>query len=347
MKFIQSFFISAILACAIFYATVFSLIEAPVKAGYWIGEMIEIKKELVKEYANKRKIIIAGGSSTLFGIDAEFASKSLNTPVINFGLTAGVPLEKILKEVNSIANQGDLVILPLEPSYFDCNSYVKKFALSQVTDIIGWDHDTWKEMNPLEKLEFVTLVSPTLLSQMIVAETLKKVYPIMISDRLGALDRSSVLSKFNERTVPTEFAYSAYNLDNYGDMLGTEGAKYKGKGEDVNKPLHVCDKAATILMSFVDQMKNKGVQVFFANTPYLAAESGLDTFKSSELNFTNELAHIGCIIDKREDLIFDRKYFFNSNLHLNPEGRLLRTEALIKAIHNNALSGKCGLTVGK
>jgi len=238
------------------------------------------------------------------------------------------------------------LILPLEPSYFDCNSY-GRLASSQVTDIIGWDHDSWKEMSYSDKLEFVTLVSPTILSQMFVAETLKKYYPTIISDRLIARDQSLVISKFHARTITTEFAYSAYNLNNYGDMQRTEGAKYKGKGEDVNKPLHVCDKAATILLNFVDQMKKKGVRVFFANTPYLALESGLDTFKNSELNFANELSPIGCIIDKREDLIFERKYFFNTNLHLNPEGRLLRTEALVKSIRNNVLSGDCGLIIEK
>jgi len=343
MKFIQSFFISAILACLIFYAAVVALIDAPIKTAYFNAEMITIKKELVKAYKGKNKIIFAGGSSTLFGVDAEYASKSLDMPVINFGLTAGLRLEKIVKEIGSVAEQGDVLILPLEPSYYDCKSYSFKMASSQVTDIIGWDHDTWKEMSYPDKLEFITLVSPTILGQMIVAETLKKAYPALIADRLNARDQNSVLAKFNTRTVPTEFAYSAYNLNNYGDILGTEGSKYKGKGEDVNKPFNVCDKAATILLNFVDQMKKKGVQVFFANTPYLATEPGLDTFKNSELKFANELAHIGCIIDKREDLIFDRKYFFNSNLHLNPEGRLRRTEVLVKSIRNNVLSGKCSL----
>lgn len=343
MKFIQSFFISAILACLIFYVAVVSLIDAPIKTAYFNAEMITIKKELVKAYKGKNKIIFAGGSSTLFGVNAEYASKSLDMPVINFGLTAGLRLEKIVKVIGDVAEQGDVLILPLEPTYYDCKSYDSKLASSQVTDIIGWDHDTWKEMSYLDKLDFVTLVSPTILAQMIVAETLKKAYPALIADRLNARDQTSVLAKFKVRSAPTEFAYSAYNLNNYGDILGTEGSKYKGKGEDVNKPLHVCDKAASILVKFVDQMKNKGVQVFFANTPYLALETGLNTYKTSELNFINELAPIGCIIDKREDLIFDRKYFFNSNLHLNPEGRLRRTDGLVKSIRNNVLSGKCGL----
>jgi len=70
MKFIQSFFISTLIAFISYYTLVLILIDAPVPAEYWVGEMLIIKKELVKKHAGKNKIIIAGGSSTLFGIDA-------------------------------------------------------------------------------------------------------------------------------------------------------------------------------------------------------------------------------------------------------------------------------------
>jgi len=338
MKFIQSFFVSSVLACLAYYIAVFLLIDAPVPAEYWVGEMITIKKELVKEYTKKNKIIIAGGSSALFGIDAEYASKSLGMPVINFGLHAGLRLERILQIVSSVVEQGDVLVLALEPPFYDCNTQLNS---GHVTNIIGWDHDAWKDMNYLEKLEFVSLVSPTLLAQMIIAEVLKKVHPATISDRLTSLDSSLVLSRFRARAIPSAFEYSAYNLNSHGDIQQTEGSKFKGQGYDVSSPAHVCDKTANNLISFVNRMKKKGVQVYFANIPYIAAGVDLDTLRKGELNFRNEFTHIGCIIDNREDLIFDRKYFFNTDLHLNTEGRTLRTDAFIKAIRKNVLSGTC------
>ena len=338
MKFIQSFFVSAILACVTYYTAVLILIDAPVPAEYWVGEMITIKKELVKEYAGKNKIIIAGGSSTLFGIDAEYASKSLDMPVLNFGLHAGLRLGRILQIVSSVVEHGDVLVLALEPPYYDCNT---KLNSGHVTNIIGWDHDAWKEMNYSEKLEFVSLVSPTLLGQMLVAEILKKLHPAIISDRLTSLDRALVSSRFRARIAPLTFAYSAYNLNSHGDMQRTEGSEFKGQGYDIGSPAHVCDKTANNLISFVDRMKKKGVPVYFANTPYIASEVGLDALGKGESNFRKEFAPIGCIIDRREDLIFDRKYFFNTDLHLNTEGRSLRTEAFIEAIRKNVLSGAC------
>ena len=338
MKFIQAFFASSILACVTYYTAVFILIDAPVPAEYWVGEMITIKKALVKGYAGKNKLIVAGGSSTLFGIDAEYASKSLDMPVINFGLHAGLRLERILQIVNSVVERGDLLVLPLEPPYYDCNTQLNS---GHVTNIIAWDHDAWKEMSYSEKLEFVSLVSPTLLGQMVVAEILKKLHPASISDRLNSLDSSLVLARFRARKASSVFEYSAYNLNNHGDIQRTEGSKFKGQGYDVNSPGHVCDKTAIMLGSFVDRMKKRGVQVYFANIPYIATEVGFDTLRKGEFNFRNEFTPVGCFIDNREDLIFDRKYFFNTDLHLNSKGRTLRTDAFIKAIRKNVLSGTC------
>jgi len=228
-----------------------------------------------------------------------------------------------------------LLILPLEPPYYS-NTKLNSW---HVTNIIGWDHAAWKEMSYLEKLEFVSLVSPTLFGQMVFAEILKKLYPAIISDRLRSLDNYLILTKFHARTITPVFAYSAYNLNSHGDMQRTEGSKFKGQGFDICKPNHISDKTANILIGFVDSMKKKGVRVYFANTPYIASGVDKNKVRKSELSFQKDFLSIGCFIDKREDLVFARKYFFNDTLHLNAEGRAIRTDLLINAIRENVLSG--------
>lgn len=315
------------------------MIETPVPAEYWVFEMITVKKELVKQNTGKRKIIIAGGSSTLFSIDAEYASVQLGMPVINFGLHAGLRLEKILKEVNDVVESGDILVLPLEPSYYDCNS---KFSLWQINNIVGWDHDAWKEMSNLEKLDFVSSVSRTLFVQMIIANIQRIGSSTIIDSRLAVLDSTSALEKFRIRRIPVTFRYSAYNLNDHGDMLRTEGSRFGGKDNGFSGPSNVCNKTANQLVDFIDSMKAKGVQVFFANTPYITSGVGMDILRRSESSFLSEFSRVGCFIDKREDLLFDPKYFFDFKLHLNAEGRSVRTELLIQAIRKNILSGVCG-----
>jgi hypothetical protein len=338
MKFIQLFFISALTAYICYFSVVLMLIDAPVPAEYWVGEMLVIKKELVKRFAGKNKVIFAGGSSTLFGIDAEYASEKLGLPVINFGLHAGLGPKKILKEVSTIVESGDVLILAFEPPHYGCN---EKLTAWQVNNIIGWDHNAWRNMSYLEKIDFVSSVSFATFTSMIDADFQKRYYPSEVSERLATLDRATVLSRFRSRNRPTSFGYSAYLLDDFGDMQRTEGSKYFGKVVDIRKPAHICGDTKNYLIAFVNTMKKRGVRVYFANTPYIASETNIDKLQQSELGFLGELASIGCMIDHRRDLIFDRKYFFDTSYHLNTEGRRLRTNLIIKAIHNNVLSGTC------
>lgn len=339
MHFINAFVISALVACVAYYSTILALIDAPIPGEYWVREMLVVKNELVKEYAGRRKIIIAGGSSTLLSINAEMASEQLGLPVINFGLHAELKLEKILREVSAVVENGDILILPLEPSYYDCRA---KYDIWQIENIIAWDHDTWKDMNYAEKIEFISLVSPHLLGKMVTATFQKYFHDPIISKRLDTFDNSSIRQKFRVRQIPTKYKMSAYNLNDHGDLLRTEGTIFKVNDDDLRKPDHVCDKSADQLTSFQDKMKSRGVQVFFSNAPYAASEVNLDSLKSGETRFLQEFSRIGCFIDRREDLLFDPKYFFDFKLHLNAEGRIIRTNLLVQSIHKNILSGACG-----
>lgn len=338
MKFIRSFFISLLAGYISYFSVVLLLIEAPVPAEYWVGEMLVIKKELVKRYAGKNKIIFVGGSSTLFGIDAEYASIKLGLPVINFGLHAGLPLKKILKEVSTVVEGGDTLILAFELSYYDRN---EKLTGWQVNNVIGWDHNTWHDMSCLEKIDFVFSVSLSTFISMIEADFQRRYYPSEVSERLAALDQATVLSRFRNRNKPTSFGYSAYQLDDHGDMQRAEGSKYSGAVLDLMWPVHISESTKNSLIAFVKTMKKKGVRVYFTNTPYIASETNTYGLQQSELGFLEEFASVGCIIDRRDDLIFDRKYFFDTVFHLNTEGRGLRTNLIIKAIQNKVLSGTC------
>lgn len=338
MKYIKILLASTLTASFIYFLTVIQLIDAPIQAGYWINEMIVVKKNLVKHYAGTRKIIIAGGSSTLFGIDAEKASEQLHMPVINFGLTAELRLSNILRLVDDVIEYNDILIFPLEPPYFDCR---KKFNSGQIENIIGWDHETWSNLRYTEKIEIIALISPKTLKNMIVASYQRKFLPSQVADRVNSLDSSFVLSKFYKRAPPLDFQYSAYHLDNYGDMLKTDAVMYNGAGWDESKPNHICSDVATELSEFVRKMKIKGVSVYFANTPYMSSETAKESVRESELSFKKEFSSIGCFIDKREELIFDSEYFFNSHLHLNENGKAIRTDLLINSLRNNVLLNNC------
>jgi hypothetical protein len=236
MKYIYLFFISTITAAVIYYTTVISLIRAPIQAEYWVSELITVKDYLLRHYTGKPRIIIAGGSSTLFGIDADYASKQLHTPVFNYGLHAGMRLEDLLDDTRDVVAPGDTLILALEPQYFRAPSHFNAWDLS---NIIAWENSAWQKMSFIKKAQFVTSISPDFLENMMIAEKIKIRTPDNIDYRLMALDNKLVISKFINRKPLTAFAYSAYNIDDHGDMLLNNGAQYTGFVIDARFPLQV------------------------------------------------------------------------------------------------------------
>lgn len=333
MKFHHLFFISTLSSAIIFYVAALIMIGAPIRSEYWVNEMLIIKKHLVKQLVGEPKLIIAGGSSTLFGIDAEYVSQQLKMPVINFGLHAALPLEKILKEVSKIAKTNDSIVLQLEPGYYN---RIEKLGTWQIENVIAWDHSFWETMSYYEKTQFLTSIPLSTFGEMVLATAAKEIFPSIIRKRLNALDAEYVISKFNNRPSPSSFEYSAYNLNNHGDMTKAEGSLYQGLEGDIHNPSSLSDFTSKQLIVFVQEMKLKKIKVYFANAPYLVSEYNLDELRASEALFSKDFEKIGFFIDKREDLTFERSFFFDTNLHLNTQGRSLRTELLISSLRNKA-----------
>ncbi len=335
-RFFKGFFIGLAMGGLAYYAGVLYLlvIGAPIPAEYWLCQTITVKKELLRAQAGKQKIILAGGSSTLFGVNAQDASKQLNLPVINFGLHAGLRLEEILWQLKSVAEPHDIVILLLEPPYFDTPPNLTSW---QITNIIAWDRDGWRAMGPIQKGRLICSVPPLLCLQAINAARLQKSSSDAVFQRAAALDSTRTLIQFRTRQEPASFEYSAYNLDDHGDILRNDGNCYSENGWDYHSPSHIDRQRIRSLAHFIADMKTRGVSVYFANTPYIAGENKLDVLKDAEQSFLRDLGPIGQMIDRREDLVFERRYFFNTNLHLNAEGRSIRTNLLVKAIRQNVL----------
>jgi hypothetical protein len=344
MRFLVAFFVTVLVLVGGYVGAGLALLGAPIPAEYWVREMITIKRQLADEIvAPQGRILLSGGSSTLFGVDADAASRRLDRPVFNYGLHAGLGLPSILKAVGGAAKRGDDVVLMLEPAYFRCHP---KFTEWQVANLVGWDHDTVAAMGPLDRLELVSAIPPGMLVQMAQAKAQARFSPDRVAVRLAALDDARVLEKFRKRSAPTRFEYSAYHLNDRGDLQRIEGTRFTGRGVSVGAPNTVCEETFRQLAAFRDEMKAKGARLFFANTPYIGTPATVDMglLRKGEETFRRQMAPLGCVIDRRQDLVFPLDHFFNTALHLNAQGRARRTELLVEALATQVLRGPCGIT---
>jgi hypothetical protein len=307
----------------------------PVAAEYWVRELIVIKRSIAQRYAHQEKIIIASGSSALFSIDTQLLNQQLGIPVLNFGLMGGMPLDLVLKEASDSASTNDTIILALEPDYY-CREQHKGFDEWVLRNAIAWDHAYWNTLSLSARLMAIRA-----LGFRFPLEILKTRFDLAfnqssLNPRLFALNNEQVLKKYANPPPIADNLYSVYNLDRLGNIKNTNDHAYDGAPRRADMLVPVCTKTFTLLKSFVTEQKNRGVRVYFANTPFVnLPDLDMSALSKASKAFADTVNSIAPLLDDRTDVLFDRKFFLNSELHLNAMGRAVRTERLLTAIKDN------------
>ncbi len=322
---------TAIFALASFTLTLV-LSPAPIPAEYWVREMLVIKRDIAKKYAGQKKIIIASGSNTLFNIDTIQLGRELNVPVINYGLHAGLPLQTILDEAAAAVQNGDSIILPLEPPYY-CDADQTSW---RARNLFAWDSEKWNEFSFIERIKIIGMLSPAIFIDVPMASIRESFMPESIQGRLNALDDTNIRARLSSEKLE-KFEYSAYNLDSLGNMNNTDRVHYIRSPKRADSGIKVCTASLALLTRFKEEMTDKGVELYFANTPYVALR-GLNSKKvmTTSRSFSAKLSEIAPVLDDKSQLIFRRRHFFNTALHLNAKGRRIRTSILAKSIKSNS-----------
>ncbi|SOD95788.1 hypothetical protein [Spirosoma fluviale] len=101
------------------------------------------KQNRAESLKDRHRLLLVGGSGTAFGIDSELLEDSLRIPVVNLAMHVGLGLPFMLKQVQSIAHSGDIVLLT--PEYFlsDGDEYMQFYTgvcYSPALNYITFDH---------------------------------------------------------------------------------------------------------------------------------------------------------------------------------------------------------------
>lgn len=80
------------------------------------------------------KIIVIGGSSAAFGVDAELLEKTLGMPVVNFGLYATLGTKTMLDYSKSGIGEGDIIVIAPEMNAQTWSLYFNAEAMWQAVD---------------------------------------------------------------------------------------------------------------------------------------------------------------------------------------------------------------------
>jgi hypothetical protein len=332
----QRYIFRLLAVCAGFLAAHFAVcmyVPALISSEYWVRELILVKAALQEKQLSPR-ILFLSGSSTLFGIDAKLVEEKLGVPAFNMGLHAGMRLDQILAVGEASARRGDLLVLALEPPYYNCN--VEKWNEWSLRSVLTWDREYFNRLNAFDRAQAIFSGGNPWLGLEIVSDRIfEAVHPSSYVQRQTAMERADIIVAryYSGKAQTKEFAYSAYNVDARGDILNLDDKTYHGATASSALPDGICSPSRIQLAGFAQKMRAKGVRVVLAHPPYLVDTQPTSGWQKAEANFLRAAADAGLeVIDRREQLFFPRRYFFNSNLHLNREGRRIRTEIMVQSL---------------
>ena len=282
------------------------------------------------------KIIFIGGSSSLFGIDAAEVQKSLGIPALNFGLHAGLRLEDHLANACSVAKPGDIVILCLEPAYYDY--YTETWTTWTLRNALAWNRSSLDSLSFKRRLEiYLKSSDPSISWDLIETKATEGVFSKEIALREKALEpaQAIVTRYLSEQGTSRTFSYKLSNLDSNGDLLNARniGLPFHGDAYSASRPASISSYAKNQLVPFLKQMKKDHVRVIFDYTPYLVYGKPDGNWQKADANFKANLNGLGGeLLETRAAFFYPNTFFFNSNLHLNEAGKQVRTQTLIEAL---------------
>jgi len=331
-------FFIAILVFAFFVQNFVILeVRSKIPAAYWLPEMITVKEALAASEPSP-KIIFLGGSTSLFGVDAHALTQDLNRPVFNMGLVGMLRLDRMLSIGAAVSRKDDILILALEPSFYDCAS--QSWTKWQLVNALAWDRERYFDRKPLQTQMAAILEAgnPSIAANVMTAWVQERLGSKTIRRRLGALSprlAAEHLRAVQDGIVPGGFAYAAENLDRFGDIQNTNAHKQVVAGFLPSQPGSICPAVAADLRRFEGAMSQRHVSLAVIHTPYLIEDKTDQSWVAADKQFRRDLEKLGLpLIDNRQDDFFPQRLFYDLGNHLNAEGRAVHTKRLAAALRD-------------
>ena len=264
---------------------------------------MELKHQRLKNTPSPR-IIIAGGSNVTFGIDSELLETELNLPVVNLGIHAGLGLDFMLEELESVTRPGDIVLLI--PEYF---------------------------LHVQGEYELQTLASS------LYPPASEFYEEDLITDLKAHFsnNRKNLRNILNRVPPDTNTIYRKKSFNSRGDMvahldlpdketLTAEAVINYKYWEGIDRMNHLSAKLdkrnATLIFMFP----------VLAESKFNKSREEISALKRDLENDLNAK-----ILGEPQDFMFKDSYFYNTVYHPNAAGRQLRTEKMILLLKNSEL----------
>jgi hypothetical protein len=287
-----------------------------------VGAWYQVKADALRARLGKPKIVLAGGSNVLYGLDAAALERELGVPCVNYGTHGGLPFDYMLDRWKQVTEPGDLLVISPEWSYLkrDLNDMNDVFTGS----MLGADPAYFWKMNWRDQAQVL-----------LTASFRRLMMPVF----------SSFRENLHEQDGCREFVRRCY-LDENGDYIANapelRDRKELARLMEENKLFNArrlawasADSAYwKTLRKFVKNARRRGIQIAYASPSVLAlpevrAGAYRKFFADAEAHYRD----LGLpVLTTQEQNIYPLELMFDSIYHLNAKGRAQRTAQLAVAL---------------
>jgi hypothetical protein len=296
----------------------------------WIHSIL-LKKE-AKSLAisnSKRRVLIVSGSNGLFGMSAKLIESSVKIPTVNLSTHAGLGGEYILTKVKPLLNENDVVILPLEYSFYSSQGIQNDFDNSVVLRkyLVSYDK------SGLKKISFLSL------TKFILSNSFEFPIKEYMANTFRVLGIESLSKRFQaERIKISGNCYTSKTLNDYGDETCNENKQFTPLHPAIFQtamaPSNSDIDPGRYIEDFIIFCKSKSITII----PLYPISTSTDDY--SQLKYRQYASKIKDFWrsrgvkfkDSLDEAILPPQLMYNSLYHPIDAGRIKRTKYVIEIL---------------
>lgn len=253
------------------------------------------------------KILLVGGSGTIYCYNSDLLQKMSGVPVANMALLAPLGVRFILADVEQFVKKGDIVIL--------------SFELGENT----LDGD-------LETQLTVADYMPDVLRHASLPDDFVPRWKGYIKHRLGTIQRVPLL--FEKPTIADRHSiYFRGGFNKHGDIVSHENNEtHEVYAEDRRVEEFNFTEELACINQYAGEFEKRGAKVFYAFPPLAESQyrNTASALSKIEHQFREELS--AELIYPADEGQYSDTLFFDSVFHLKPSGRDHHTRKLIEGL---------------
>lgn len=262
------------------------------------------KKLQRAEAIQQQKYIVVGGSASNLAFDSELFEELSGKPAVNLAISAAVPLGIYMKAAENCANAGDVIIMPLEYTFY------------------------WKDPYGVDEAYVDMLaVDPSLKCVKTFQGNMEYYYTSFLRSfsRLNDCFLFAVKSGLEtENTI-----YIADSVNEYGDFCLHENRTPTYSRVVQDTTFVYAEETMQEIRAFIERMGQKGVTVYISYPSYdLYSVKGYEQYAQKVQETVGKYIPSDHIIGTPLDFAYDEDFFFDTPYHIQYENRAQYTQDL-------------------